>query len=65
MENKMTNRITETELLLPSLIHNHCSVTGLRIKSLLARRDKIGPGRVLDDNASIMVEYEEGAKGLF
>jgi predicted dehydrogenase len=40
-------------------------VTGLRIKSLLARLDKIGPGRVLDDNASIMVEYEGGAKGLF
>jgi predicted dehydrogenase len=40
-------------------------VTGLRIKSLLARLDKIGPGRVLDDNASIMLEYEGGAKGLF
>ncbi|MDR2759647.1 MAG: Gfo/Idh/MocA family oxidoreductase [Spirochaetaceae bacterium] len=39
-------------------------VTGLRIKSLLARLDKIGPGRVLDDNASVMVEYEGGAKGL-
>ncbi|MDR0589888.1 MAG: Gfo/Idh/MocA family oxidoreductase [Spirochaetaceae bacterium] len=39
-------------------------ITGLRIKSLLARLDKIGPGRVLDDNASVMVEYEGGAKGL-
>jgi predicted dehydrogenase len=40
-------------------------VTGLRIKSLLARLDKIGAGRVLDDNASIMLEYEGGAKGLY
>jgi predicted dehydrogenase len=40
-------------------------VTGLRIKSVLARLDTIGAGRVLDDNASIMVEYEGGAKGLF
>jgi predicted dehydrogenase len=40
-------------------------VTGLRITSILARLDKIGEGRVLDDNASIMLEYEGGAKGLF
>jgi predicted dehydrogenase len=40
-------------------------VTGLKIKSLLARLDKIVEGRVLDDNASIMLEYEGGAKGLY
>jgi predicted dehydrogenase len=40
-------------------------ITGLRIKSLCARLDKIVEGRVLDDNASIMVEYEGGAKGLY
>lgn len=40
-------------------------MTGLRIKSLCARLDKIVEGRVLDDNASIMIEYEGGAKGLY
>jgi predicted dehydrogenase len=40
-------------------------VTGLRIKALCARLDKFVEGRVLDDNASIMVEYEGGAKGLY
>jgi len=39
--------------------------TGLRIKAVCARLDKIVGGRVLDDNASIMVEYEGGAKGLY
>jgi len=40
-------------------------VTGLRIKSLSARLDSFVPGRVLDDNASIMLEYQGGAKGLY
>lgn len=40
-------------------------VTGLRIKSLCARLDSFVAGRVLDDNATIMVEYEGGAKGLY
>jgi predicted dehydrogenase len=40
-------------------------MTGLRIKSLCARLDRFVEGRVLDDNASIMVEYEGGAKGLY
>ena len=39
--------------------------TGLKIKSLCARLDKFVEGRALDDNASIMVEYENGAKGLY
>ncbi|MCL1832647.1 MAG: gfo/Idh/MocA family oxidoreductase, partial [Oscillospiraceae bacterium] len=44
--------------------------TGLKIKSLCARLDKFVEGRVLDDNASIMVEYEGssgkgGAKGMY
>ena len=43
--------------------------TGLRIKSLCARLDKFVEGRLLDDNASIMVEYEgqsgKCAKGLY
>lgn len=40
-------------------------VTGLEIKSLLARLDRFGEGRVLDDNASILVEYKGGAKGIY
>ena len=40
-------------------------MTGLKIKSLAARLDKIVEGRVLDDNASVMVEYDNGAKGLY
>ena len=40
-------------------------VTGLKIKSLCARLDKIVEGRILDDNANIMVEYSGGAKGLY
>jgi predicted dehydrogenase len=40
-------------------------VTGLRIESLLARLDHFGEGRVLDDNASILLNYEGGAKGMY
>ena len=40
-------------------------MTGLKIKSLCARLDTFVPGRILDDNASIMVNYENGAKGLY
>jgi predicted dehydrogenase len=40
-------------------------ITGLRIKAICARLDTIGEGRVLDTNATIMVDYEGGAKGLY
>lgn len=40
-------------------------MTGLKIKSLCARLDKIVKGRVLDDNASVMIEYTNRAKGLY
>jgi predicted dehydrogenase len=40
-------------------------VTGLTIQSLCARLDTFGEGRVLDDNASIMVNYNKAAKGLY
>ena len=40
-------------------------VTGLKIKALCARLDTFIEGRPLDDNATIMVEYEGGAKGLY
>ncbi|MDR0635952.1 MAG: Gfo/Idh/MocA family oxidoreductase [Treponema sp.] len=51
---------------LGSHIENMVSyITGLRIKSLLARLDTIVPGRVLDDNATVLLEYEGGAKGVY
>jgi predicted dehydrogenase len=40
-------------------------VTGLKIKKLAARLDSFVEGRTLDDNATIMVEYDGGAKGLY
>lgn len=40
-------------------------LTGLKILSLCARLDTFVEGRVLDDNASIMVNYDKGAKGLY
>ena len=40
-------------------------MTGLKIKRLSARLDTFVEGRLLDDNASIMVDYEGGAKGLY
>jgi len=41
------------------------TVTGLRIEALCARLDRLVPGRVLDDNASVLVDYEGGARGLY
>lgn len=40
-------------------------MTGLHIKSLCARLDVFGQGRSLDDNASIMLEFDGGAKGIY
>lgn len=40
-------------------------MTGLAIESLCARLDKFGPGRPLDDNATVMVNYKGGAKGVY
>jgi predicted dehydrogenase len=40
-------------------------LTGLEIEALCARLDTFGKGRTLDDNASIMLNYEGGAKGLY
>ena len=39
-------------------------VTGLRATSILADLDSIVEGRILDDNASILLQYENGAKGI-
>ncbi len=40
-------------------------LSGLKISSLCARLDTFVAGRRLDDNSSIMVNYEGGAKGLY
>jgi predicted dehydrogenase len=40
-------------------------LTGLKITSLCARLDKFVEGRLLDDNATIMVNFNNGAKGLY
>ncbi len=40
-------------------------LTGLQIKSLCARLDSFVEGRILDDNASILIDYDTGAKGLY
>jgi len=40
-------------------------MTGLRIESLCARLDRFGPGRPLDDNATVMVNYKGGARGVY
>lgn len=40
-------------------------MTGLKIKKVLAKMDVVVPGRVLDDNDVVMVEYEGGATGVY
>ncbi|MCQ2438122.1 MAG: Gfo/Idh/MocA family oxidoreductase [Clostridia bacterium] len=40
-------------------------MTGLKIKRVLAKMDVVVPGRVLDDNDLVMVEYEGGAIGTY
>jgi predicted dehydrogenase len=40
-------------------------LTGFKIRSLCARLDTFVGERILDDNASIMVNYDSGAKGLY
>jgi predicted dehydrogenase len=40
-------------------------LTGLRISSLCARLDTLVAGRALDDNATILVNYQGGAKGVY
>lgn len=41
------------------------TMTKLKIKRVLAKMDVIVPGRVLDDNDSVLVEYENGASGIY
>jgi predicted dehydrogenase len=40
-------------------------MTGLKIKRLSARLDTFVEDRILDDNATIMLDYQGGAKGVY
>jgi len=41
------------------------TMTGLKVKRVLAKMDVVVPGRTLDDNDVVMVEYEGGATGCY
>jgi len=41
------------------------TMTGLKIRRVLSKMDIVVPGRVLDDNDVVMVEYEGGATGVY
>ena len=41
------------------------TMTGLKIRRLLAKLDVVVPGRVLDDNDYVMVEFDNEATGMF
>jgi len=41
------------------------TLTGLKIRKVLAKMDVIVPGRTLDDNDSVLVEFENGASGIY
>ena len=40
-------------------------MTGLSIRRLMARMEHIVPGRVLDDNSAVWVEYDNGISGMY
>lgn len=40
-------------------------MTGLKIRSLLAKMDRAVPGRILDDNDFVMVRYDNDATGMY
>lgn len=40
-------------------------MTGLKIRRVLAKMDVVVPGRILDDNDVVMVEFEGGATGVY
>ncbi|WP_343338500.1 Inositol 2-dehydrogenase/D-chiro-inositol 3-dehydrogenase [Terrisporobacter petrolearius] len=41
------------------------TMTGLKIKKVLAKMDTVVPGHKLDDNDMVLVEYESGATGMY
>jgi predicted dehydrogenase len=40
-------------------------MTGLEMESVCARLDRFGPGRPLDDNATVLVNFKGGARGVY
>ncbi len=40
-------------------------MTGLKIKRVLSKMEKIVPNRKLDDNSVVLVEYDNGASGVY
>ena len=40
-------------------------MTGLKIKRVLAKMEIVVPTRKIDDNSTVMVEYENGASGVY
>lgn len=40
-------------------------MTGLKIKKVLAKMDKVVPNRKLDDNSVVLIEYDNGASGVY
>lgn len=40
-------------------------MTGLKLKKVLAKMEKVVHGRRLDDNSVVLVEYENGASGVY
>ncbi len=40
-------------------------ITGLKIEKLIANLDIVGEGRELDDNAQVLVKYNNGASGVY
>jgi predicted dehydrogenase len=40
-------------------------ITGLKIEKLIANLDIVGEGRELDDNAQVLVKYDNGASGVY
>lgn len=40
-------------------------MTGLKLKKVLAKMEKVVPNRRLDDNSVVLVEYENGASGVY
>ncbi len=41
------------------------TMTGLKLKRILGKLDKMVPGRQLDDNGVVLCEYDNGASGVY
>ncbi len=47
------------------IAHTAAYMTGMRLKKVSARLQALVPGRILDDTATILTEYSNGASGLY